>query len=78
MPRPLEMSHGHDRDVVADVQAVGGGVEAHVEGDGLPVEELPQLLLVGNLLDKAPFLEDIERVGHVNDLPFFTSGTAKG
>ncbi len=57
----LHMGHRHDRDVMADVQGVGGRVEADVEGGRL-LELLVEILLVGDLRDEAALLEDVKNV----------------
>ena len=71
VPRPLQMGHGHDGDIVADVQAVGGGVKAGVKGDGLPRgESLFQLVLVGDLGHKAPLPQDSQGALHLSSSSF--------
>ena len=61
MARALHVRHGHDRDIVADVQAVGGGVEADVERGRL-LELLVQLVLKRQLGNESALLEYIENV----------------
>ena len=58
----LQVGHGHDRNVVADVQAVRGGVEAHVEGHHARIEGLVQLVLKGDLLYKAALFQKVQCV----------------
>ena len=59
--RALHVRHRHDRDVVADVQGIGGRVEADVER-GRVFELLVELVFKGHLRDKAALLEQIENV----------------
>ena len=66
----LHMRHGHDRDVVTDMQGICSRVEADIEGSRV-LELLVQVLLVGYLRDKAAILEDVENVlCHVGFLLF--------
>ena len=60
MAGALQVRHGHQRLQVADVQAVGGRVEADVEGRALPVEELREARLVRALADEAALLQRVE------------------
>ena len=59
---PLHVGHGHDGDVVADVQGVGRGVKAHVEGDGTLLHALVQVFLVDGLGDEAALLQNVQGV----------------
>ena len=61
MARALHVRHGHNRDIMADVQAVGGGVEADVKRGRL-LELLVQLVLKRDLGDESALLEYIENM----------------
>ena len=51
----LHVLHDHEHDIVADVQAVGGRVEANIEGDLLLAEKLANFIRVGGLFNVATF-----------------------
>jgi hypothetical protein len=59
----LQMSQRHDLDQMTDMQAVGGRVEADIGGER-SLQGGAQAGLVGNLLDEAALVEDIEDIGH--------------
>ncbi len=48
------------------MQAVRGGVEADIASHGLSPEQIFKRLIVGELLDKTPFAQDIECINHNN------------
>ena len=62
--RALHMRHGHQRNIVADVQAVCRGVEADVEGQFLFAHQFPEFFGMGTLLNKAAFLKYVVCVSH--------------
>ena len=66
----LQVGHGHDRNVVADVQAVRGGVEAHVEGHHALVKGLVQLVLKGDLPDKSALFQKVQCVHGIDSFLF--------
>ena len=53
LPGPLQPAQQHDADQVADVQAVGGAVEADVGGEPAVGGERVDRLEVGRLVDEA-------------------------
>ena len=61
MARALHVCHCHDRDVVADVQGIGGWVEADVERRRV-LELFVKLVFKGHLRDKAALFEQVENV----------------
>ena len=63
----LEPAQQQERDQVADVQAVGGGVEAGVDRDRALVEARPEGLEVGGVVEQAPGLQVVEDVGAAHD-----------
>ena len=62
---PLHVGHGHQGHVMANMEAVCGGVKANVKGDLFPAQKLPQLLGMGALLQKAPFRQGIVNILHM-------------
>ena len=62
VPGALQMRHGHDGDVVAHMQAVRRGVKAHVEGHGLALQRLVEVVLKGDLRDETALLEHVQYV----------------
>ena len=61
MARALHVCHCHDRDVVADVQGIGGWVKADVERRRV-FELFVKLVFKGHLRDKAALFEQVENV----------------
>ena len=72
MPRTLHMSHGHKGNVMADMQAVCGGIKANIKGDFFLAQQLVQLLGMGTLLKETSFGQHIVYVIHGNLLLFPT------
>jgi hypothetical protein len=62
--RALHMRHGHQRNIVTDVQTIRRGVEADVEGQLLFAHQFPELFRMGTLLNKAAFLKYVVCVSH--------------
>lgn len=63
VPGTLHMSHGHNGNVVTDMQRVCGGVKTHVERGGL-FQLLVEFLFKGGLRNESALLENIENVRH--------------
>ena len=62
MARALHMRHGHDRDVVTDVQGVRGRIEADIEGDLFAAQHLVKIVLINRLRDEASLAQHIHNV----------------
>ena len=60
----LHVRHGHDRDVVADVQGVRRGVKAHVEGHLFVVQHFVEVVFVHGLRDKASLAQHVHDIAH--------------
>ena len=61
---PPQQQEGHQ---VADVQAVGGGVEAGVDRHRALVEARPEGLGIGGVVEQATRLQVVEDVGEAHD-----------
>ena len=68
----LETGQGEQRNQVAGVKAVGGGIEAAVDGDGLGVQPAAQVG-IGNGVDEPPTFKVDEQAGDQ-----FADGGAQG
>ena len=60
----LHVRHGHERNIVANVQAVRSGVKADIESDTLLSQKLMKFLGVRRLLDEAALCEYVVCVSH--------------
>ena len=57
----LQQAQQHDGHQAAHVQAVGGGVESDIGGDGAGIERVGQRLGIGALVDEAAGLGFLEK-----------------
>ncbi|EFT53101.1 hypothetical protein HMPREF9569_01384 [Cutibacterium acnes HL078PA1] len=69
----LEGSHQHQLDKMASMEAFGGRIKAHIEGDGSLGEVSLQRLTVGGVSDEAPPLQVVQQIRHVIFLSSTTS-----
>ena len=61
--RPLHMSHGHDRNIVPDMQAVGGRVKSYIKS-GRRFKLLIQFVLKSHLCNKSAFFQNVKNMFH--------------
>ena len=61
MSRALHVRHRHNRDVMPDVEGIGGRIEADVEGGRL-FELLVQFVFKGGLGNEAAFFQNVKNV----------------
>ena len=71
VPEPLQPGQPHQRDQMSDVQAVRGGVEAHVSGDHALAEQFPDAAVVRRPVDEAARAKHLKRIfRHAKSNPF--------
>ena len=63
MTCPLHMGHGHDRNIVSDMQTVSGGVKSNIESRG-GFKLLIQLILESHLCYKSAFFQNVKNMFH--------------
>ena len=62
MAKALQPAHHHQPLQMADMQAVGGGIDAQVNGRAALLQVLAQAVEIGALVDKTAFLEELDGV----------------